>query len=81
MTKMATLMLCRLGRGCAMCRVDILDSLSEVSSTIKGVTAILVDIREASGAGSYIYEPDKFALLEKILFDSVEKIERIEKRV
>jgi hypothetical protein len=64
-----------------MCKVKLLDTLSDVEMTIKGVSAMIACLHVASisNQGEYKFMPEQYFLIEDILFGTLEKIAKIEK--
>ncbi len=57
--------------------VEVLDTLSGFTMTLEGVTAIIDTIAQNKNDGDYIYSRMRFVLLENILFDVVQKMDKL----
>lgn len=67
--------------GCEMDIVTVLDNLDDYSRTIKGVAGLISDMQLSDGAGAYIYSEERYVLLERVLFDVVQNMDRFYKEV
>ncbi len=61
--------------------VEVLDTLSGFTMTLEGVTAIIDTIAQNKNDGDYIYSRMRFVLLENVLFDVVQNMDKLYKEI
>ena len=61
--------------------VEVLDTLSGFTMTLEGVTAIIDTIAQNKNDGDYIYSRMRFVLLENILFELVQNMDKLYKEI
>lgn len=57
--------------------VEVLDTLSGFTMTLEGVTAIMDTIAQNKNDGDYIYSRMRFVLLENVLFDLIQNMDKL----
>ncbi len=57
--------------------VEVLDTLSGFTMTLEGVTAIMDTIAQNKNEGDYIYSRMCFVLLENVLFDLIQNMDKL----
>jgi len=61
--------------------VEVLDTLGEFTMTLEGVTATISSIANDNAGGEHIYSRMRFVLLENILFDVVQNMDKLYKEI
>ena len=57
--------------------VEVLDTLSGFTMRLEGVTAIIDTIAQNKNDGDYIYSRMRFVLLENVLFELVQNMDKL----
>ena len=61
--------------------VEVLDTLSGFTMTLEGVTAIIDTIAQNKHDGDYIYSRMRFVLLENVLFELIQNMDKLYKQI
>lgn len=57
--------------------IEVLNKIDDYSRTIKGVAGLINDMRMSDGSGEYIYSETRYMVLENVLFDVVQNMDRL----
>lgn len=57
--------------------IEVLDKIDDYSRTIKGVAGLINDMQMSDGSGEYIYSETRYMVLENVLFDVVQNMDRL----
>jgi len=57
--------------------IDVLDKIDDYSRTIKGVAGLINDMQMSDGSGEYIYSEARYMILENVLFDVVQNMDKL----
>ena len=57
--------------------IEVLDKIDDYSRTIKGVAGLINDMQMSDGSGEYIYSEMRYMILENVLFDVVQNMDKL----
>ena len=57
--------------------IEVLDKIDDYSRTIKGVAGLINDMQMSDGSGEYIYSEMRYVILENVLFDVVQNMDKL----